>query len=108
MYRVCKRIEIAGAHRLALPYASACTRLHGHNWVIEVTCETEELNNEGMVIDFSKIKSVVGNLDHDDIGQFVKQPTAEHIARWIAETLGPICTQVMVQESEGNRAWFIR
>jgi 6-pyruvoyltetrahydropterin/6-carboxytetrahydropterin synthase len=108
MYRICKRMEIAGAHRLKLPYESGCSRMHGHNWIIEITCETADLNGEGMVLDFARIKEIVGKLDHNDLGWFVEQPTAENIARWIADQIGPDCVEVMVQESEGNRAWFIR
>ena len=31
MYYVSKRMEVAGAHRLDLPYESKCSNLHGHN-----------------------------------------------------------------------------
>lgn len=108
MWRVTKRIEVAGAHALCLDYKSPCANLHGHNWIIEVTCESEHLDRNGMVIDFSQIKKVVMELDHADLNKLVQQPTAENIAYWIAQGLGPVCTKVMVQESEGNQAWFIR
>ena len=45
-------MEIAGCHRLSLPYESNCTNLHGHNWIITVYCKSRELNEAGMVIDF--------------------------------------------------------
>ena len=64
-YRVIKRMEISGAHRLSLPYESKCRGLHGHNWIITVFCESETLDENGMVVDFSKIKELVhGKLDH--------------------------------------------
>ena len=56
MYYVRKRMEIAGCHRLSLPYESKCTNLHGHNWVVTVYCRAKELNGAGMVIDFKHIK----------------------------------------------------
>ena len=59
MYTVTKRMEVSGAHALRLPYESKCTRLHGHNWIIEVTCRREELDENGMVVDFHHIKDVV-------------------------------------------------
>ena len=37
--------------------------LHGHNWIIDVTCQREELDENGMVVDFGKIKEVVMALD---------------------------------------------
>ena len=61
MYYVSKRMEIAGAHQLNLSYDSPCSRLHGHNWVIIVYCKSPELNNNGMVVDFAKIKKHVIN-----------------------------------------------
>ncbi len=57
-FRITKRLEVAGAHRLNLPYESKCQNIHGHNWIIHVTCEIEEkqLAPHGMVIDFTEIK----------------------------------------------------
>lgn len=109
MYTVKKRIEIAGAHQLKLPYPSKCSRLHGHNWIIEVTCQREELDENGMVIDFSKIKEVVMQLDHQYLNDLLKgiNPTAENIAKWIADQI-PYCVKVSVQESEGNLAIYER
>lgn len=48
MYYVSKRMEIAGSHRLELSYESACTRLHGHNWIVTVYCRAATLNADGM------------------------------------------------------------
>jgi len=111
MFRVTKRMEVAGAHHLNLPYESPCTYPHGHNWVIEITmeCDDDSLSDYGMVYDFALIKREIhGRLDHRTINEYVEQPTAENIAKWICDLLGEACTQVMVQESEGNRAWYIR
>lgn len=55
MYRIIKRIEVSGAHHLTLPYESKCSRLHGHNWIIEVTLENETLNESGMLVDLVKL-----------------------------------------------------
>ena len=41
MYTVSKRMEIAGAHQLRLPYESKCENLHGHNWIITVHCKSD-------------------------------------------------------------------
>jgi 6-pyruvoyltetrahydropterin/6-carboxytetrahydropterin synthase len=106
MYSVTKRLEVSGAHSLTLPYESKCTNLHGHNWVIEVTCKRETLDENGMVVDFAKIKDVVMQLDHAFINDVVHvNPTAENIAKWIHDQI-PYCTKVSVQESEGNTATY--
>lgn len=107
MFRVSKRMEIAGAHRLNLDYESPCKRLHGHNWIITVHCKSEELNERGMVIDFKAIKQLVHDkLDHQFINEVVDfNPTAENMAKWICEQV-PHCYKVEVQESEGNIAVY--
>lgn len=50
--------EVALAHFLDLPYESKCQRLHGHNYYVKVDIGAE-LNDEGMVIDFTKLKKIV-------------------------------------------------
>lgn len=107
MYYVSKRIEVAGAHRLDLPYESKCSRLHGHNWVITIHCRSRELNEQGMVADFSAIKEQIhGYLDHGNFNDLLPfNPTAENIARWVCERV-PHCYRVDVRESEGNTASY--
>ena len=110
MYYVSKRIEIAGAHYLKLNYESKCSNLHGHNWIVIVYCKTEELDSNGMVIDFKHIKEKIDNkLDHQYLNEVVNfNPTAENMARWICEEIGDKCYKVSVQESEGNIAIYER
>ncbi len=105
MYRVTRKIDFCYGHRL-LNYEGKCRHLHGHNGRAEITLESEQLNELGMVLDFSDIKQVVSkwideNLDHrmimhkDDPALSVLQemgeplyivdnnPTAENIAKLI-------------------------
>lgn len=107
MYYITKRLEISAAHRLSLDYGSKCTCLHGHNWIITVHCRAEKLNANGMVTDFTHIKTAVTDrLDHaclNDVLPF--NPTAENIARWVCEQVEN-CYRVDVQESEGNIASY--
>lgn len=107
MYTVVKTVEVSGAHQLSLPYPSKCSRLHGHNWKIEVTLRSETLDENGMVLDFSRIKEVVMLLDHTYINDVLGglNPTAENIAKWICDQL-PHCVRVAVRESEGNLAIY--
>lgn len=107
MYIVKKRMEIAGAHRLDLPYESKCSNYHGHNWIVTVECRSETLTDYGMVEDFTHIKErIEKRLDHKNLNElFDCNPTAENIARWICEQI-PTCFRVTVQESEGNEAIY--
>lgn len=107
MYYISKRIEISAAHRLELPYASKCTGLHGHNWIVTVHCRARQLDANGMVTDFTHVKRLIEDqLDHKVLNDQVNfNPTAENIAAWIC-SLVPNCYRVDVQESEGNTASY--
>lgn len=109
MYYVAKTMEISGAHHLNLPYESKCTNLHGHNWLITVHCKSTELNHEGMVIDFTRIKKLVSDkLDHQYLNEILDfNPTAENMAKWICDRV-PFCYQVDIQESSGNIATYVK
>lgn len=121
MYRVSKRMEISAMHHLKLDYESPCTNNHGHNWIITVEVAGEDLNADGMLIDFKHIKGLIHNsLDHKDLNQiFDFNPTAENIAGWVKDEVNAFldrnafgrsaeCVKVIVQESEGNIAeWSI-
>lgn len=122
-------MEIAGAHKLDLPYASACNRIHGHNWIIEVEISCETLNISGMIVDFSSLKDAMKEvikekLDHQNLNEALAMtnPTAEMMAKWIAQQMQnrmldladlyppkslPFVSKVTVQESEGNKACYI-
>lgn len=110
MYRIKKRIEISGAHSLTLDYESKCQNLHGHNWLIDIYLKSNNLNSNGMVVDFTHIKKVISDkLDHKYLNEiFDFNPTAENIAKWICDTLGDKCYRVVIQESEGNIAEYER
>lgn len=107
MYTVTKRMEISASHQLRLSYHSKCENLHGHNWIITVSCRSESLNEDGMVIDFSHIKQKVkSKLDHQNLNDILPfNPTAENIAKWICDQI-PCCFKVEVRESEGNTAIY--
>ncbi len=107
MYYITKTMEIAGCHRLSLSYDSKCENLHGHNWIVTIYCKAAELNADGMVADFTKVKEQIhGYLDHGNFNELLPfNPTAENIARWICEQV-PSCYRVDVQESAGNTASY--
>ena len=60
-HQVQKTFSVCTAHRL-MDHPGACKNLHGHNYNITVYLEAEELNSQGMVIDFGDIKKKIGML----------------------------------------------
>ena len=82
--------EFASAHTLR-NYPGACSRMHGHNWKVELEAVATALDDAGMGIDFKKMKAAaneVGDrLDHrylNDLEPFTEiNPTAENIAAYM-------------------------
>ncbi|HZZ83354.1 MAG TPA: 6-carboxytetrahydropterin synthase QueD [Anaeromyxobacteraceae bacterium] len=91
------RLEVefhfAAAHRLPR-YDGPCFRMHGHNYRFFVAVEGDVDPRTGMVADFGRVKElvkehVIDPVDHRTLNDFLENPTAENIARWIFETLTP-------------------
>lgn len=82
--------EFAAAHVLR-DYPGDCSRLHGHNWKVEVEVTARELDGVGMGVDFKTVKAtakeVLDRLDHrhlNDVPPFDSiNPTAENIAAFL-------------------------
>ena len=82
--------EFASAHTLR-NYPGACSRMHGHNWKVELEVVATGLNDVGMGVDFKEMKNAaneVGDrLDHrylNDLEPFTElNPTAENIAAYM-------------------------
>lgn len=69
MYRITKNLSFCYGHRL-MNHPGKCRHLHGHSARVAITLESNELNDQGMVCDFSDIKKFVGEwisktLDHN-------------------------------------------
>lgn len=105
--------DICAGHRV-YGHESKCAHLHGHNYRVHFVITSESLDTVGRVIDFSVIKSRLAmwledNWDHkfllwekdplsteltkyDPTGVVVVpfNPTAENIAKYLVEVIGPI------------------
>ncbi|NOQ94812.1 MAG: 6-carboxytetrahydropterin synthase QueD [Methylophaga sp.] len=86
--------DFASAHTLR-DYPGDCSRMHGHNWKLEVEVTASALNEHGMGMDFKTIKTatreLAKKLDHrylNDIPPFdTVNPTAENIAQYFYQHL---------------------
>jgi len=81
--------DFAAAHFLT-HYHGKCERLHGHNYRVIVRCRGTKLDEGGMLLDFSVLKSslrtVLSKIDHinlNDMEVFKDDPSAERIAGYI-------------------------
>ena len=82
--------DFAAAHLLR-GYEGACSRLHGHNWKVEVEVVATALDAIGMGVDFKVIKAatrdVIDRLDHYNLNEIAPfdriNPTAENIAAFL-------------------------
>lgn len=121
LYSLTVRSSFAAAHLLR-EYGGNCERLHGHNWQVEVTVESESVDACGMAMDFRRMKGalhdVLARLDHGHLNEIppfdAQNPSSENIARYIYVELegkmaGPArLARVTVWESEDARAEFTR
>lgn len=72
MYAVEKKFHFAAAHALeTLSDDHPCGAIHGHNVVLTVRIEHNELNDNGFVVDFKIVsdymKEIVDKIDHSTI-----------------------------------------
>ena len=58
MYRVIKEVRWEAAHRL-LNYKGKCANIHGHSYRAIFTFESNKLDENGMVIDFTILKKAL-------------------------------------------------
>ena len=103
MYEVTVSRVFAAAHAIRL-YDGSIEPLHGHNWTVDVTVETDQLDDIQVVMDFHKLEqsldALIGKLHNgnlNDVPPFDPtgrsssslNPTAERVAWWFADQLGP-------------------
>jgi len=90
MFEITVEKSFAAAHRLR-EYNGNCENLHGHNWHVELTIGTMQLDKIGLAIDFRQVKKWLNNAinlyDHsclNELDEFNKQnPSCELIAQHI-------------------------
>ena len=121
MYELTVEGSFSAAHQLRR-YQGECERLHGHNWKVEVSFRSEELDNLGMVMDFKELKGLINEtlrgLDHrylNELPAFKEaNPTTENIARFLSKNIKEKINKreirlyrVKVWENESSSVGFI-
>jgi 6-pyruvoyltetrahydropterin/6-carboxytetrahydropterin synthase len=121
MFEVLVKGSFSAAHSIE-DIGGKCENLHGHNFAVEVSITSGQLNGQGLVIDFRALKSCLNEilelLDHkflNELAPFLDcSPTSEHIARFIYGELKNKIKQkgidtlmrVNVWESDTSRASY--
>jgi 6-pyruvoyltetrahydropterin/6-carboxytetrahydropterin synthase len=117
MFTIGKRFSFSASHQsTGLPDEHPCSRLHGHNYDVEVVSGADDLDAVGFVHDYADIdplrRLVAGSLDHRHLNDVLPGPTtAEAIAWWVyeraKEVLDPAVAAkvVAVRVSETPSTW---
>ncbi len=79
-----------------------CARLHGHSYRLEVALRGAIRSRgpaRGMIEDFDRIERVVSErvlakLDHQNLNEFIDNPTVENILLWIWKRLDRALTRL--------------
>ena len=107
MYTLIVRARFEAAHDIP-GHKGKCARLHGHSYRLEAEFTGRELDQIGMLRDFTDLKAVMNEFlpDHTYLNDVMECPTtAENISRWIFESLqhrGLPVSAVTVWETENN------
>lgn len=123
MFQITVEDSFAAAHRLR-GYQGKCQQIHGHNYRVRVSLEGEQLDDTGLLVDFSDLKRLLDELleplDHrllNEVPPFdTLNPTAENLARYLYDELsrqlasrpGLRVAEVRVWETERASAAFRR
>ncbi|HMD44342.1 MAG TPA: 6-carboxytetrahydropterin synthase QueD [Candidatus Acidoferrum sp.] len=92
MFQVSVEETFSAGHALR-GYRGKCENVHGHNYRVQITLEGPELDQIGLLVDFTHVKRVIRELiqrlDHqfiNDLEPFrTVNPSAENIAKYFFE-----------------------
>ena len=94
MYIISVETQFRASHQLTLQDGSK-EPIHAHNWSLTANVSSDKLNNTGVVMDFSRLKTIIDkivaefdNKALNSIDYFHQNnPSAENVAKYIYEKL---------------------
>jgi len=122
-YKISKRFEFAASHQLdGLPPEHPCSRLHGHNYAVELELSSLGLDKIGFVYDYRALdrfkRWLDDTFDHRHLNDVLgTNPTAECLAIRLSReagtilkmpftaTLGAMPVLTAVRVSETQKTW---
>lgn len=116
MYTVSKEYHFSASHVLhGLAEDHPCSRLHGHNYVVEIELQSETLTDTGFVRDYRELDELKTYIDekidhrhlNDVLGE--SETTAEKIAKYFydwCKSRWPEVVAVRVKETPKTSAEY--
>ncbi len=113
MFTITKQFNFSASHQLKnLPDSHPCARLHGHNYIVEVVLQSEELDRTGFVRDYTELnrlkEMIAEKLDHRHLNDVLGDScvTAEQLAYWLYQWCKKEWQEVVaVRISETPKTW---
>ena len=113
MYSIAKRFAFSASHTIGgLPSQHPCSRLHGHNYEVEVVLEAEDLDEVGFIRDYRELSALKEFLeltvDHKHLNDVLghDRTTAEVVSRWLYDWCVTRWPEVVaVRVCETPRTW---
>ena len=105
VYELCVQSCFAAAHAIVI--GGVREPVHGHNWDVRVVIRAPRVDSEGLVCDFHAVEAAVAsilsrfhNRHLNEVEPFtVTNPTAELVARHIADELGTALAPVLMPQA---------
>lgn len=113
MFRITKEFHFSASHQLVgLASDHPCARFHGHNYIVEVELQAEQLNAVGFVRDYHELaplKTYIDDtLDHRHLNDVLGDDlvTAERLAKHLFDWSKDRWQEVSaVRVSETPKTW---
>ena len=112
MFTITKQFHFSASHTLdTLPEDHPCSRLHGHNYIVELVLQSDTLDEHGFVVDYLALKPfkdyIDDELDHRHLSDVLPFPTsaeniAQHLFRWAKQRWEQVSA---VRVSETTKTW---
>jgi len=91
---ISRRYHFESGHFLPfVPEGHRCKRQHGHNYEIEVYVTSDELDEQGFILDFGLldlvVQPIIATIDHHNLNDIegLSNPTAELIGAWLLDKI---------------------
>lgn len=112
MFEITVEAGFSSGHYLR-NYHGKCENVHGHNYRVQITVQGEQLDANGLLVDFLELKrltdEVIEYLDHRFINDLVPfdilNPSAENIAKYFYDRVSTGLAQEIPTRISAVKIW---